>query len=187
MLKPADHRGRVARYGPKRLGIAATVAGSALGWLLVLGGLGGTISALAELGWAQALSVAVLCGALPPALWMTRRVRASRRLAASVPPPLLDRRCHGTLEIITDSQRRSLRPIAATAQQVAALTGELLADLIAIPCVRIFRGVHPAVPGQPLIPHAISAGRELVLVESVAWPSGRYETTANGAIHCDGA
>jgi hypothetical protein len=111
---------------------------------------------------------------------------ADRRIAASVPSPLLNRRCHGTLEIITDSEQRSLRPIAATAQEVAAQTGELLAALIAIPCVRIFRGVHPAALSQPLISHAISAGREVVLVESVAWPSGRYETSANGAIHCDG-
>jgi hypothetical protein len=187
MVNPADHGGRGTRYEPKRCGIAAAVVLASLGWLLVLGGLGGTISALPRLGWAGALSVVVLCGSQLPALWMTRRAIVSRRIAAIVPPSLLDLRCHGTLETITDSERRSLRSIAATAQEVAARTGELLADLIAIPSVRIFRGVQSAGLGQPLIPHAISAGRELILVESVAWPSGHYETTRKGAIHCDGA
>jgi hypothetical protein len=62
----------------------------------------------------------------------------------------------------------------------------LLADLITIPCVRIFHGIHPAGANLPLISHAISAGRQLVLIESVAWPPGHYETTSDGRIHCDG-
>jgi hypothetical protein len=186
MVNPA-HGGRGTRYEPKRFGTATAVALAALGWLLVLGGLGGTISALPRLGWTGALSVVVTCGSQLPALWMTRRAIVSRRIAAIVPPSLLDLRCHGTLETITDSERRSLRSIAATAQEVAGRTGELLTDLIAIPSVRIFRGVQSAGLSQPLIPHAISAGRELILVESVAWPSGHYETTPNGAIYCDGA
>ena len=37
----------------------------------------------------------------------------------------------------------------------------------------------------PRIPHAICAGRQLLLVESVAWPPGRYQEAA-GRIHCDG-
>jgi hypothetical protein len=32
----------------------------------------------------------------------------------------------------------------------------------------------------------VSAGRTVVLVESVAWPPGRYAATAAGQIHCDG-
>jgi hypothetical protein len=46
--------------------------------------------------------------------------------------------------------------------------------------------VRPTGFNLPLIPHAISAGRRLILIESVAWPPGRYETTAEGRIHCDG-
>jgi hypothetical protein len=39
---------------------------------------------------------------------------------------------------------------------------------------------------MPPIPHVISAGHRLVLVESVAWPPGRYTVTGTGQIHCDG-
>ena len=186
MIKPADLGTEVSRHGPERLSIVAAVAASATAWLLALGGLIGTISVLPQLGWSRALSVAVLCAAPPSALWMTRRAIASRRIRAVVPPPLLEQRYHGRLETITDSERRSLRPIAATAYEVAARTGELLADLLAIPSVRIFHGVRPEGAELPPIPHAISAGRQLVFVESVAWPPGRYETAENGRIHCDG-
>ncbi|HXQ47856.1 MAG TPA: hypothetical protein VN806_14650 [Caulobacteraceae bacterium] len=110
--------------------------------------------------------------------------RAVRR--AVVPLPMLKQRSHGRLESITDSERRSLRPIAATAYEVATRTSELLRDLVAIPSVRIFHGVRPAGGDLPLIPHAISAGRRLIFIESVAWPPGNYETEADGRIHCDG-
>src|SRR5215470_11068945 len=64
--------------------------------------------------------------------------------------------------------------------------GALLTDLFALPGVRIFQGVRPAAADLPRIPHVISAGHRLVLVESVAWPPGRYAATAAGQIHCDG-
>jgi hypothetical protein len=97
-------------------------------------------------------------------------------------------RWHGSLDTITDSERRALRPIGTTAQEVAARTGFLLGILPAGPGVRIFQGVHPAPAEEdlPRIPHAISAGRQLLLVESVAWPPGRYHQEADGRIHCDG-
>jgi len=96
-------------------------------------------------------------------------------------------RCHGSLDAITDSERRGLRPIGTTAREVATRTGVLLNDLLALPGVRIFQGVRPDT-GQdmPRIPHAISAGRQVILVESVAWPPGRYAARAAGRIHCDG-
>jgi len=96
-------------------------------------------------------------------------------------------RCHGSLDMVTDSERRALRPIGMTAYEVAALTDVLLAVLLARPGIRIFQGVPPA-PGQdmPRIPHAVSAGRQLVLVESVAWPPGQYTAGAGGRIRCDG-
>jgi hypothetical protein len=168
------------------LSVFGPVAASAVGWLLALGGLIGTISVLPQLGWGRALPVAVLCTAPPSALWMTRRAIESRRIRNVIPPSLLEQRYHGSLEAITDSERRSLRPIIATAYEVAARTGELLADLMAIPSVRIFHGVRLAGVGLPPIPHAISAGRQLVFIESVAWPPGHYETAENGRIHCDG-
>jgi hypothetical protein len=98
----------------------------------------------------------------------------------------LSRRCHGSLETVTDSERRALRPIGTTAQEVASRTGDLLAELLTVPGVRIFQGVRPAAVGLPRIPHAVSSGRQLVLVESVAWPAGQYSTTPAGRIHCDG-
>jgi hypothetical protein len=96
-------------------------------------------------------------------------------------------RCHGSLESITDSERRGLRPIGMTAYEAAVLTGALLAELFAVPGICIFQGVRSTTADLPRIPHAVSAGRHIILVESVAWPPGRYVVTAGGRIHCDGA
>jgi hypothetical protein len=96
------------------------------------------------------------------------------------------RRCHGSLDTITDSERRALRPITITVHDAAVRTGILLAELLTLPGVRIFQGVRASTADLPRIPHAISIGRQVLLVESVAWPSGRYVTTPAGRIHCDG-
>lgn len=105
----------------------------------------------------------------------------------AIPAEMLSSRCYGSLDAVTDSERRGLRPIGTTAREVAARTGALLADLLTLPGVRIFQGVRPATAGDmPRIPHAINAGRHLVLVESVAWPPGRYAARTAGRIHCDG-
>jgi len=104
-----------------------------------------------------------------------------------IPAAVRPGRCHGSLAAITDSERRGLRPIGTTAREVAARTGILLNELLALPGVRIFLGVRAAAaPDLPRIPHAISAGRQLILVESVAWPPGRYAARTAGRIHCDG-
>jgi hypothetical protein len=95
-------------------------------------------------------------------------------------------RFHGSLEGIIDSERRALRPIGTTARDVAERTSELLAGLLDRPGLWGFQGIRSTPAGSPRIPHAISAGRQLVLVESVAWPPGRYTTTAAGRVHCDG-
>jgi hypothetical protein len=186
MIKPAGRSVDVTRYGSEGSGTVGAIAALTLGWMLAIGGVIGTTLAIPRLGWDRALWVAVLFGSLPYALWMTRRVAASRRLRVIVPPLVLERRYHGNLEAITDSERRPLRPIGTTAREAAARTGVLLSDLIAIPSVRIFHGVRPAGASMPLVSHAISAGRQLLLVESVAWPPGHYETAANGRVHCDG-
>ena len=73
-----------------------------------------------------------------------------------------------------------------TAYEAAACTDCILVGLIAIPGLWIFRGVRTATLDQPLIPHALAAGRRLILIESVAWPPGRYESLADGRICCDG-
>jgi hypothetical protein len=95
--------------------------------------------------------------------------------------------CHGSLDAVTDSERRALRPIGTTgAHDVAVATGDLLAGLLAQPGVQIFQGVRPGVADAPCIPHAVSFGRRLVLIESVAWPPGGYTATGAGQVHCDG-
>jgi len=114
--------------------------------------------------------------------WTTGPAEPGRAGPAARPP----RRCHGSLDAITDSERRALRPITITAHDVAVRTGALLAELLTLPGVRIFQGVRSAVADLPRIPHAISIGRQVLLVESVAWPAGRYATTPAGRIHCDG-
>lgn len=105
---------------------------------------------------------------------------------ACLPAVVLSRRCHGSLDAVTDSERRGLRPIGTTAREVAVRTGTLLAGLFAQPGVRIFQGVRTSAADLPCIPHVVSTGSALVLVESVAWPPGHYAATAAGRIHCDG-
>ncbi len=95
------------------------------------------------------------------------------------------RRFYGSLDAITDSERRALRSIGMTAGEAAAKTGVLLADLLALPGVRIFQSVRPASAEVPRIPHAINSGCRVVLVESVAWPPGQYAVMPTGRIHCD--
>lgn len=128
----------------------------------------------------------VLCGSGPLAVWLTRRVRAARDARELLPPAVLERRYHGSLAVITDTERRSLRSIGASSYDVAARTGVLLAGLTALPGVRIFLGVRPAGTHLPPTPHAVSAGRHLVLVESVAWPPGSYRVAPSGEVLCDG-
>lgn len=99
---------------------------------------------------------------------------------------LLSRRSHGSLDAITDSERRALRPIGVTTRELATRTKTSLVELLAQPGVQIFHGVRQAIIGAPCIPHVVSAGRALVLIESVAWPSGHYELTPGGRITCDG-
>jgi|SRR5712691_7952830 len=99
---------------------------------------------------------------------------------------LLIRRSHGNLDEVIDSERRALRPIGTTTHEVAVATGKLLGELLSLPSVRIFHGIRPIEANQPCIPHAISAGRQLILVDSVAWPPGEYATMPTGKIYCDG-
>ena len=104
--------------------------------------------------------------------------------AAPVASPFA-RRSHGNLDEVTDSERRALRPIGTTAHEIALLTARLLSELFAFPSVRIFHGIRPAEASQPRIPHAINAGNQLILVDSVAWPPGEYTTALTGQIYCD--
>jgi hypothetical protein len=112
---------------------------------------------------------------------MDRPIINTGALADRLPP-----RLHGSLDAIADSERRALRPIGTTARDVAERTGGLLTGLLDRPGLWVFQGIRPTTALSPRLPHAISAGRQLILVDSVAWPPGRYTTTAAGRIHCDG-
>jgi hypothetical protein len=186
MIKLADRNANATRYGSERAASTGALTALAVGWLAALASLIGVSSVFTEIGWGRTLRVAVLFTAVPLALAGTRRVAASRRLHSIAPGSVLEQRYYGNLDGINDSELRPLRPIGSTAREVAGRTGMLLTDLATDPSVRIFHGVRPAGPGLPLVAHAISAGRRLVLVESVAWPPGRYEAGPDGRIHCDG-
>jgi hypothetical protein len=93
-------------------------------------------------------------------------------------------RSYGSLDRITDTERRPLRSIGATAHDVAARTGTLLNRLLRGSRVRMYRGVRLVGGDDPPIPYALSAGCQVVLVESVAWPPGSYVTAPGGAIMC---
>jgi hypothetical protein len=174
------------RYGSERIGTFGAMTIMAAGWLLPLISVIGIFSVFAKVGWGRAVWVTALCVSVPFALGLTRWVSASRRLRSIAPEQMLEQRYYGSLEAITDSERRPLRPIGCTARQAAERTGALLNDLDLAPSVRIFHGIRPADQSLPLLPHAISAGRQLILVESVAWPPGQYETSSTGRIRCDG-
>jgi hypothetical protein len=186
MIRLAERYANATRYGSERAASTGAMTALAVGWLIALASLIAAASVFTEIGWSRTLRVAILGASVLFALAMTRRVAASRRLHSMTPGPALEQRIFGNLNAITDREQRPLRPIGSTAREVAAQTGVLLTDLAADPSVRIFHGVRPADPSLPLVPHAISAGRRLVLVESVAWPPGRYEADPDGRILCDG-
>jgi hypothetical protein len=95
-------------------------------------------------------------------------------------------RYHGDLGATSAEEHRALRPVGMTRADVVARTDALLTPLIERPGVRIFRSVRLARVSGTASAHAVSAGRTLVLIESVAWPSGRYAMDAAGELSCDG-
>jgi hypothetical protein len=110
---------------------------------------------------------------------------AAHATTGSAHPPAS--RWHGSLNSITDTQLRGLRPIGVTAHEAAVRTGALLAELVALPGIQIFQGVRQGAADLPRIPHVVTAGRKVILVESVAWPPGRYTAATEGRIYCNGA
>jgi hypothetical protein len=94
-------------------------------------------------------------------------------------------RLRGTLERMTDDERRSLRPIGMSVREAAARTKTLLNRLADNPEVYLFAGVRVA-KGAPRIGFAVSTASHLLLVESVAWPSGKYTVNPQGSVLCDG-
>ncbi|HEX5204794.1 MAG TPA: hypothetical protein VFW27_33160 [Actinoplanes sp.] len=94
-------------------------------------------------------------------------------------------RLYGSIDRLTDSEQRPVRPIGMSVQEVAARTRDLLARLGEAPGVQVFAGLRLR-PDVPPIAFAVSAGHRVVLVEPVAWPAGAYSTTPQGGVLCDG-
>jgi hypothetical protein len=94
-------------------------------------------------------------------------------------------RLRGTLDSLTDEEGRSLRPIGMTVREAADRTGLLLDRLTDHPGVRLYAGVRVA-RHAPRLGFAVSTPSHLLLVESVAWPSGAYTVTPGGCVLCDG-
>jgi hypothetical protein len=173
---------------PGRVTVALTVIVAVLAWLLSLS----LFVKIAASGPTYgAFYGFLLCGSPLAATWATRRVFAVRRTRGRVPERVLARRYHGDLELITDSDRRSLRPIGVSAAEIASRTANLLDKLPTIPSLRIFHGVRP--PGTAFATahtiaaaHAVACGRSILLVESVTFPPGNYQTDVEGRVRCDG-
>jgi hypothetical protein len=80
----------------------------------------------------------------------------------------------------------ALRPIGVTYADVTAGTDRFLTGLDGVANLRVFRNVRPP-GGVRRVGHAVAVGPAVALVESVAWPPGRYSVEARGRVHCDGA
>jgi hypothetical protein len=89
------------------------------------------------------------------------------------------------LDSLTDEEARPLRPIGMSVLEAALRTGALLGRLSTAPGVRLFAGVR-VTERTPPIGFLVSTASQLLLVESVAWPSGTYTLTPQGGILCDG-
>jgi len=94
-------------------------------------------------------------------------------------------RLRGGLDGLTDSEQRPLRPVGSSVREVAARTGRLLTKLRSMPGVRVCAGVRIGDDHLP-IGFAITAGTQVMLIESVAWPVGSYTVAADGRVLCDG-
>jgi hypothetical protein len=186
MNRPTNAFAASVRFRPGAAAVRLAVLAAAAGWLAALGGLIGTLKLVPDIQWPAIIFPLLLCGSAPAAWWATRRATTLRRVWLGAPDALLERRHHGDLSALVRTAPRSLRPIGTTVDEVAECTDTLLADLAAAPNVRIFRGVRPAGTALPLTGHAVSAGRSMILVESVAWPPGNYQMDADGRVRCDG-
>jgi hypothetical protein len=187
MAAPTEGHPAPVPFLPSRRGIVAAAlltisvwAGAALGLVFV-------VSAMSRVSWLYAIA-ATTVAALPVAgVQSVRWLRQALRLRASVTDEVIARRYHGRRAGQTSaSEPSALRPVGITATEVATRTGELLAALLDVPSVRIFSGIGPISADAVSVSHAVAAGRTLVLVESVAWPAGRYDLDAQRRVVSDG-
>lgn len=181
MGQPEPRQTASIRYVPSRRSAVLMKSIAVTCGLLVALGLVGLFA------WPRRwISIVVLCVAPLLGSWAAYRVVMHRRLRDRAPMWLLRQRRYGDLSAVSADDGRPLRPIGLAIGDVAARTDALLATLTTIPSVRIFQGVWPEGEPRPVAMHAVSAGKLVVLIESVAWPPGRYRMDATGQVRCDG-
>jgi len=171
---------------PGQFSIIVAATASLTGGLLTVACLISVVSFVPDIGWTEIGHIVVLCVVPQCAILAARYVRSSLRLRATLPPSLVDGHLHGNLDAIPDSRLRPLRSIGTAAADVAAQTGALLIGLISNPGVHVFHSIRPASNHIPVVAHAVTAGRTVTLIESVAWPPGRYHVDHDGRVTCDG-
>ncbi|MFF5077382.1 hypothetical protein ACFY36_10040 [Actinoplanes sp. NPDC000266] len=94
-------------------------------------------------------------------------------------------RLRDRLDKLIDDESRSLRPIGMSVRDAAARTGALLDRFTEAPGVRLYAGIRLTERG-PRVGFAVMTASRVLLVESVAWPSGAYSVTPEGCVLCDG-
>ena len=176
----------MVRYLPGRGALAFAVAVTFAAAWLIFAGLVGVTASLMRAGPFDLPALAILCGGLGPARLGIERLADIRRIRARVRPAQLSRRQHGDLARTAAEEHRALRPVGVDRADVLQRTDALLERLLDIPSVRLYRGVRLGGAREAVAGHAVSAGRLLLFVESVAWPPGRYAMDATGRIRCDG-
>lgn len=176
------------RYRPGRRALVLARAGAAGGWGLVCTAAVTTVVGVARgrAGRYRLWGPAALGASLLPAVFLTGRARQLTMIEARAPLRVAEQRRHGELPPAATRGSGSLRSIGAGGGGVAARTDTQLGALTVLPGVRIFRGIRAGHPSRVVATHAVSAGRVVVLVESVAWPPGNYRADPDGRIWCDG-
>jgi hypothetical protein len=169
-----------------RLNVVGAAIVSAVGWLVTVGCLVGFVLFVPDIGWIETCYLIVLCGAPQCAIWAGRHARTSMRLRARVSGALVQRRLHGNLDSIPDDDSRALRAIGMPTAELVARTGAMLTTLVDRPNVHVFHAIRTRAAQAGVVSHVVSAGRVLILIESIAWPAGRYELDDDNRVLCDG-
>jgi hypothetical protein len=186
MTYSTERRFMASPWQPVGLSVVGATIISTAGWLLTIACLIAFIVFVPNVGWVETGYLLVLCSAPQAAIWAARQARASMRLRATVPMSVISRRLHGNLDSVPDDDNRALRPIGLDVAEVVARTGAMLTELVVRPGVHVFHGIRTRIAQAAIVASVVSAGPVLILVDSVAWPPGRYDLDADDRVRCDG-
>jgi hypothetical protein len=186
MSHSTEHPTLAIRRLPAHFSVIAAAAASLTGVVLSLVCLTVVIALAPDIDWSERGSILVLCVAPPGVILAARHVRSWLRLRAKLPSSLVENHLHGNLDDVAAGLLRPLRSIGMATADVAVQTGALLTGLISNPGVHVFHSIRAISARSAVVAHAVTAGRTVTLVESVAWPPGRYRVAENGRVECDG-